>query len=100
MEIKIKEAIAIIEDIRKSMPECTNKAFLKGAINKLNEALKSNPDSASNTIPLDNVTRLEVINHKDEQKYGREYVNWKDDNKIEGLLQDSGRTLKIFITKR
>ncbi len=40
MEKNIKEAISIIEDVRKSMPECANKAFLKGAINELNEALK------------------------------------------------------------
>ncbi len=39
MEKNIKEAISIIEDVRRSMPECTNKAFLKGAINELNEAL-------------------------------------------------------------
>ena len=40
MEKNIKEAISIIEDVRKSMPECTNKAFLKGALNELNEALR------------------------------------------------------------
>ena len=40
MEKNIKEAINIIEDVRKSMPECTNKAFLKGALNELNEALR------------------------------------------------------------
>ena len=40
MEKNIKEAISIIEDVRKSMPECTNKAFLKGSLNELNEALR------------------------------------------------------------
>lgn len=40
MEKNIKEAISIIEYVRKSMPECTNKAFLKGALNELNEALR------------------------------------------------------------
>lgn len=39
MEKNIKEAISIIEDVRNTMPSCTNKAFLKGASNELNEAL-------------------------------------------------------------
>ncbi len=39
MKKNITEAINIIEDVRKTMPECTNKAFLKGALNELNEAL-------------------------------------------------------------
>jgi hypothetical protein len=37
---ELKEAISIIEEVLKSMPECTNKAFLKGALNELNEAKK------------------------------------------------------------
>ncbi len=40
MKNNIKEAISLIEDVRKSMPKSANKAFLKGAINELNEALK------------------------------------------------------------
>jgi hypothetical protein len=40
MEKNIKEAISIIEDVRKSMPECANKAFLNGALNELNQALQ------------------------------------------------------------
>ena len=39
MKNHIKEAIYIIEQARKTMPECTNKAFLQGALNELNEAL-------------------------------------------------------------
>jgi len=50
--------------------------------------------------PFNKVTRLEVINHKDKESIGRAYTHWQEDNKIEGSFQDSGRTLKIFITKR
>lgn len=50
-------------------------------------------------LPLDKVTRLEVINHRGDNS-GRFFTHWEKDNKIEGSLQDDGRTLKIFITKR
>lgn len=50
MEKNIKEAISIIEDVRKSMPECTNKAFLKGALNELNEALRLCAVSGSSAV--------------------------------------------------
>ena len=42
---------------------------------------------------LENVNRVEVIDQK-----GRSYVNWKPTNKTEISLQDSGRTLKVFIS--
>jgi hypothetical protein len=42
---------------------------------------------------LEKVNRVEVIDQK-----GRSYVNWKRTNKTELSLQDSGRTLKIFIS--
>lgn len=51
-----------------------------------------------NKLDFDKVTRLEVIDHKDDN--GRVYVNWKDDNSFKVSLQDDGKTLKIFITKR
>lgn len=54
----------------------------------------------ADSLPLEKVTRLEVINHKDQDALGRAYVHWRNDNKIEGFLQDSGRTLKLFISKR
>jgi len=43
-------------------------------------------------IPLESVTRVEVIDHT-----GRGYVNWKPKNKTEISLQNSGKTLKVFI---
>ena len=52
MEKNIKEAISIIEDVRKSMPECTNKAFLKGALNELNEALRLHDVSGRSELLL------------------------------------------------
>ncbi len=39
MNKHLTEAITIIEDVRKSMPECANKAFLKGAVIEINSAL-------------------------------------------------------------
>lgn len=41
---------------------------------------------------LPKVTRVEVIDQK-----GRNYVNQKSTNKVELSIQDSNRTLKIFI---
>ncbi len=40
MKNNIEEAIRIIDKVRQSMPHCTNKAFLKGASNELNESLR------------------------------------------------------------
>lgn len=51
-------------------------------------------------FPFDKVTRLEVISYREGDKSGRVFTHWKDDNKIEGQLQDKDRTLKIFIDKR
>lgn len=59
MEKNIKEAISIIEDVRKSMPECTNKAFLKGALNELNEALRLY--AVSGSLPMYDVEELNEI---------------------------------------
>ena len=47
---------------------------------------------------LNKVNRLEVIDHATGE--GRAYVFWeKEPVKIELMLQDDDRTLKIFITK-
>ena len=54
----------------------------------------------SGALPFDKVTRLEVISYREGDKSGRVFTHWKDDNKIEGQLQDKDRTLKIFIDKR
>ena len=40
-------------------------------------------------------TRVEVIDQN-----GRSYVNWKDSNVVETMLQDDGKTLKVFITNK
>ena len=45
--------------------------------------------------PTDKVTRVEVID-----QYGRSYVAWDDNNKVELSLQDDGQTLKVFISNR
>lgn len=53
------------------------------------------------------VSRVEVIDHTpvtdDNVDYGvdrgRVYVRWEEGIKVEAMLQDDGRTLKIFITR-
>lgn len=47
---------------------------------------------------LVNVTRLEVIDHQTPET-GRVYIK-KDCEKVELSLQDFGKTLKIFISKK
>lgn len=46
------------------------------------------------------VNRVEVIDLTKtvEEGGGRAYVFWEDKAKVEAILQDSGRTLKIFIS--
>jgi len=49
---------------------------------------------SKNIIPLDKVTRVEVIDDN-----GRAYTNWDAKNKTEISMQDNGRTIKIFLTR-
>lgn len=51
------------------------------------------------------VNRVEVINHAldhNDEDYGRAYVFWPSNKKInvEVMLQDEGRTLKVFISPK
>jgi hypothetical protein len=41
------------------------------------------------------VTRVEVIDQD-----GRSYVNWDEGNDVDLSLQDQGRTLKVFVSRR
>lgn len=43
-------------------------------------------------LPTYTINRVEVIDEK-----GRSYVNWEENNKTEIQVQDSGRTLKVFV---
>lgn len=47
------------------------------------------------------VTRVEIIDHTKsfEEGGGRTYTKWHPDIKVEVVLQDKDRNLKIFITK-
>lgn len=45
------------------------------------------------------VTRIEVIDHQNEPMIGRAYTKYNCQN-VELSLQDDGRTLKIFISKK
>lgn len=42
---------------------------------------------------LEKVNRVEVIDQS-----GRAYVNWNAKNKVQTVMQDDNKTLKIFIT--
>lgn len=59
--------------------------------------LRINKDTFDNPplISLPKCTRVEVIDEN-----GRSYVNWNEDNRVELSVQDDGKTLKVFITKR
>lgn len=46
------------------------------------------------------VTRVEVIDHYDEQPYGRAYARCEFDLKVKADIQDEGRTLKLFVSRR
>lgn len=46
-------------------------------------------------IKCENINRVEVIDGT-----GRAYTNWSDYNLIELYLQDGGKTLKIFVSKK
>ena len=46
-------------------------------------------------LPTSMITRIEVIDEK-----GRSYVNWNESNKVELLVQDNGKTLKVFVLQR
>lgn len=45
------------------------------------------------------VTRIEVIDHQSEPLIERAYTKWGCE-KVELQLQDDGKTLKIFISKK
>lgn len=53
MKNHIKEAIYIIEQVRKTMPECTNKAFLQGALNELNQTLNDEETKKVEVVTID-----------------------------------------------
>jgi hypothetical protein len=44
---------------------------------------------------LPKVTRVEVVDQN-----GRSYTNWSKDNQVELSLQDNGKTIKVFITRK
>lgn len=50
---------------------------------------------SDNVCELSKCTRIEVIDTN-----GRSYTNWNEKNRVDLSVQDDGRTLKIFISKR
>ncbi len=53
-----------------------------------------------------NVNRVEIINHTSKGELGRAYTYWSqygngiENPKVELVLQDDGKTLKIFILEQ
>lgn len=65
------------------------------------EVLKThNMDSIDTT----NVNRVEIVDHTaskpNDDNRGRVYVKWEDKLDVQLSLQDSGRTLKVFIAEK
>lgn len=50
-------------------------------------------------ISTEKVTRVEVIDYTTTEG-GRAFVKWDQTMKVELQVQDDGRTLKIFLTKK
>lgn len=48
---------------------------------------------------LEKVTRIEIIDHTKDGE-GRVFVKWQDNLNVTLDFQDSGRTLKVFLTDR
>lgn len=58
------------------------------------------PDSSElHNMDTSKVTRLEVIDHQSESIIGRAYVK-RNCEHIEAVLQNNGKALKIFISKK
>jgi hypothetical protein len=57
-------------------------------------AQKKREAATDGIAPMPGITRVEVIDEN-----GRSYVNWKPDNRVKLSIQDSGKTLKIFISQ-
>lgn len=66
----------------------------------MNDANKIILDSSKlHSMDTSKVTRLEVIDHQSEPVIGRVYVK-RNCEYVEAVLQDDGKTLKIFISKK
>ena len=72
--------MSLIQQFHDEYPDTTNTEIIEVPLN-LNQTVK-------------NVTRVEIIDEK-----GRSYVNWNKNNKVQILIQDQGRTMKVVISK-
>lgn len=81
---------AIVEDQKQ-----VEKYGIEEVTRRRNEALEKTREL---NMDMSKVTRLEVVDHYNNT--GRELVSWEEDLKIELSLQDEGRTLKIFKSRR
>ena len=72
--------MSLIQQFHDKYPNTTNTEIIEVPLN-LNQTVK-------------NVTRVEIIDEK-----GRSYVNWDKNNKVQILIQDQGKTMKVVISK-
>lgn len=72
--------MSFIQHFQDDYPDTTHTEIIEVPLN-LNQTVK-------------NVTRVEIIDEK-----GRSYVNWNKNNKVQILIQDQGRTMKVVISK-
>ncbi len=68
--------------------------IIKSMLDTLQKVVKQNCNLQNvNASFLPKCTRVEVIDQS-----GKAYVNWKPTNKVQMMMQDNYRTLKVFIT--
>lgn len=87
-----KRFVISLEKSRVAMPDPAQ--ITNPPVNDLTNEVKKNITSnyADDGVDTTGVNRVEVISSN-----GREYVNWKENNKVRLLFQDNGRTLKVVI---
>jgi len=61
----------------------------------IEEAKEMESKQAKSFPNIGNVNRVEVIDEN-----GRSYVNWEINNSVEIQIQDSGKTLKVFVSQK
>ena len=76
----------------KTMPEYA--VVLNAMLEVVEKIVNENYNKQTvNTEILPKCDRVEVIDQS-----GRAYVNWKPTNKVQLMMQDNDRTLKVFIS--
>jgi hypothetical protein len=91
-----KELADVLQHIRRVIDDGNGARVYFGDTTKvrIDAILERYEESCKTSEPI--INRVEIITHDE----GKVYVNWEKDNKIVTSLQDSRRTLKVFINKQ